>query len=166
MVRKNPLKQFFFPRLSYGYAARLLLTALAALVVFRYVCLPMHISGHSMAPTYKDGGFNFCWRLKYLYDTPERHDIVVVRLAGRRVLLLKRIVALPGERIAFKKGRLLINGKPLSEPYVRYKNDWNMAERVVKPGHVYLVGDNRGVPMSRHDFGQTPMGRIIGVPLW
>lgn len=119
-----------------------------------------------MAPTFADGGLTFCWRLKYIFNTPRRHDIVVVRLAGSKVLLLKRVVALPGERVAFKKGQLLINDAPLEEPYVRFRRDWHLTARVVKPGYVYLVGDNRGVPIDQHDFGQTPIKRIIGAPLW
>ena len=166
MARTHPLKNFFLPQLNSGYAIRLLIVGLCAFLVFKYICLPMRIKGHSMAPTYEDGGVNFCWRLKYLYQTPERHDIVVVRLAGGKILLLKRIVALPGERVAFEKGQVLINGEPLDEPYVHHRKEWNLTERMVKPGHVYLVGDNRGVPMDQHDFGQTPIDRIIGVPLW
>ena len=166
MPSKHRVKRFFFPQLSYGFAARLLLVGITTFIVLKFICLPIRIQGHSMAPTYTDGGFNFCWRLKYFYDTPERHDIVAVRLAGRKMLLLKRIVALPGERVAFRQGQVLINDLPLNEPYVHFRQEWNLPARVVKPGHVYLVGDNRGVPMDQHDFGQTPIHRIIGVPLW
>ncbi len=81
-------------------------------------------------------------------------------------MLLKRIVALEGERIAFKNGRLLINGQLKEEPHVQYPYHWNLSQRAVKKGNVYLVGDNRSVSIKRHDFGQTSVKRIIGAPLW
>jgi hypothetical protein len=31
---------------------------------------------------------------------------------------------------------------------------------------VYLIGDNRSMPMEQHQFGQTPLNRIVGSPLW
>ena len=44
--------------------------------------------------------------------------------------------------------------------------DWTLAPRTVKPGHVYVVGDNRSVSMASHQFGQTPVHRIVGALLW
>jgi signal peptidase I len=81
-------------------------------------------------------------------------------------MLLKRIVALEGEELEFRGGILHVNGEAIDEPYVRYKSDWNLPPRKVERGNVYVVGDNRGVPMDHHYLGQTPRGRIIGGPLW
>ena len=81
-------------------------------------------------------------------------------------MLLKRIVALEGERIAFRDGKLFVNEQIKEEPYIEYPYNWNLPPREVEKGNVYLVGDNRNVPMERHDFGQTSIRRIIGAPLW
>jgi signal peptidase I len=81
-------------------------------------------------------------------------------------MLLKRIVALEGERIEFRDGKLLIDGKEMEEPYVRYPFQWNLPPRQVEKGNVYVVGDNRKMPMETHLFGQTSIERIMGVPLW
>ncbi len=77
-------------------------------------------------------------------------------------MLLKRIIALPGETVAFRQGLLYVNGIQVEEPYVHYRSDWNLAPRKVAPGHVYVVGDNRGTSMTRHRFGQVVMDRIVG----
>ncbi len=106
-----------------------------------------------MEPNYGNGGFNFCWRLSTLFSKPERFDVVAVRLAGSRVMLLKRVVALEGERIEFRDGRLLIDGKEMDEPHVRYRFHWNLPPRQVEKGNVYVVGDNRNMPMETHHFG-------------
>ena len=81
-------------------------------------------------------------------------------------MLLKRIIATEGETVEFKEGYLHINGKKINEPYVTGRQKWDLLPRTVKKDHVYVVGDNRNVPMKMHDFGQTPVNRIIGAPLW
>ena len=66
----------------------------------------------------------------------------------------------------YQNGNLFVNQTKVDEPYVRRPSDWNLALRRVDPGHVYVIGDNRSVPMHVHQFGQTPLNRIIGAPLW
>jgi signal peptidase I len=119
-----------------------------------------------MEPRYHDGEFNFCWRLRYAFSQPGRGDVVVVRLAGKKVMLLKRAVALAGDEVEFREGRLFVNGRQVEEPYVRYPCDWELPPRRVEVGHVYLIGDNRSMPMEQHQFGQTSVNRIVGAPLW
>lgn len=119
-----------------------------------------------MEPTYHDSSINFTWRLHYLFNEPERYDIVTVRFAGNKVMLLKRVVAVAGETVEFKNGTLKINGKKIDEPYVRYPCDWNLEPRLVEEGNVYVVGDNRNMPLKYHSFGQTSIKRIMGAPLW
>jgi signal peptidase I len=81
-------------------------------------------------------------------------------------MLLKRIIALEGERIEFRDGKLLVDGNKIDEPYVRYPCDWNLPPRQVEQGSVYVVGDNRNMPIEDHLFGQTSIMRSVGVPLW
>jgi signal peptidase I len=119
-----------------------------------------------MEPTYMNGGFNFCFRLQYIFSEPRRHDIVAIRLAGERVILLKRVVGLEGDLVEFRDGTLFINEKEVDEIYVRRPSNWNLPPREVDKDHVYVVGDNRSVPIDVHQFGQTPVDRIIGGPLW
>jgi signal peptidase I len=92
--------------------------------------------------------------------------VVAVRFAGNRVMLLKRVVALEGEEVEFRDGKLFINGDELHEPYVRHPCHWNLPPRRVEKGSVYVIGDNRSMPIENHYFGQTSVKRIIGVPLW
>ncbi|WP_448873723.1 signal peptidase I [Desulfobulbus propionicus] len=162
---KNLLHRFLLPELNRFFLLRVLALILATVLIFTQVLLPLRIEGQSMEPTYTNG-FNFCWRGRYLFASPQRGDVVVIRFAGHRVLLLKRIVALAGDTVAFAHGVLLVNGRPVNEPYVRFRADWNLEPRTVEPGKVYVVGDNRGVPMNRHHFGQVEQQRIVGGLLW
>lgn len=160
------IRRFLFPRPDRRYLVRVLIVALTAFVIFKFVLIPFRISGDSMWPTYRNGGMNFCFTLAFLFSDPVRADVVTIRLAGNRAMLLKRIVALENDTVEFRDGRLLVNQQVVPEPYVSGPCDWNLPPRTVKPGHVYVVGDNRSVPMDRHHFGQTPVERIVGEPLW
>ncbi len=160
------LRRFLFPSLTPAFLVRVVLVALCAYGFFGFVCTPFVIRGKSMESTYHDGGFDFLWKPHYLYSEPKRGDVVAISLAGEDVVYLKRIVALAGQTVAFKDGVLLVDGRPVAEPYVKGPCDWNLPPRTVEPDHVYVVGDNRSMPMEQHDFGQVSLHRIIGVPLW
>lgn len=92
--------------------------------------------------------------------------MVVVRFAGSRVMLLKRVVGLEGERVEFRNGKFFVNGSPMEEPYVRYPCDWNLPPRKVDDNSVYVIGDNRSMAIENHYFGQVSMERIMGGPIW
>ena len=166
MTPHSRIRQFFFPSLTPRFLIRVCFVAVFAYLFFGYVLLPIRIQGTSMEPTYRNGGMNFCWKLRYLFSQPERHDVVAVRFAGNRVMLLKRVVALEGEQIEFRDGELFVDGKEIAEPYVVYPCNWNLPPRRVEKGSVYVVGDNRNMPLEHHYFGQTTLKRVIGVPLW
>lgn len=159
------LRGFLLPELNRFFLLRILVLILATVVIFTQILIPLRIDGQSMEPTYSNG-FNLCWRGRYLFDSPQRGDVVAIRFAGNRVLLLKRIVALAGDTVAFAQGKLVVNGQEVDEPYVLFRADWNLEPRTVEPGKVYVVGDNRGVPMHRHHFGQVDEQRIVGGLLW
>ena len=160
------LHRFFVPELSRRALLRLLLVGLVSVITFTQVLIPLRIEGKSMEPTHHDGGFTFCWRGRYLFSEPARGDVVAIRFAGTRMMLLKRIIAVAGETVEFRNGALFIDGKWVKESYVRTPSDWNLAPRKVEPGKVYVVGDNRGVALDRHHMGQVEVKRIMGSVLW
>ncbi len=145
---------------------RLLLVALCSFIVFRFLLIPVHVRGKSMEPTISDGTLRFCWRLQYLFTPPKRFDIITLRLAGKRVMLLKRIIGLPGETISIKNGVLYINDIETPEPFASLPSTWNLTARTIAPESYYVIGDNRNVPMDTHHFGQVAANRIIGGLLW
>jgi signal peptidase I len=166
MAAKKIFKRFFFPTLTPVYLLRVSILAISAYIFFGFIFIPLTVRGKSMEPTYPDGSLNFCWSLKYAFRALERYDVVFIRLAGPRVMLLKRVVALEGEEVEFRKGRLLVDGREISEPYIRNRGNWDLPPRRVEKGKIYVLGDNRMVPIAEHYFGQTPVGRIAGGPLW
>jgi signal peptidase I len=131
-------------------------------ITFRWVLIPMRAEGISMLPTYQSGSLNLVNRLAYRNRKPSRGDIVAIRLAGPHVLYVKRIIALPGERISITAGQVYVNATPLIEPYVRNRNPWDVPEVTLTSREYFVVGDNRGMRASDHDFGRVDVSRIVG----
>src|SRR5262245_28699822 len=111
-------------------------------VVFESIVLPVRVEGNSMFPTYHDKTRNFVNRLAYRRSEPQRGDVVGIRMAGPRVMLLKRIVGMPGETVSFADGHLFINGKQFDEPYL--KNPMpapDLEPETLEADEFYVIGD-------------------------
>jgi signal peptidase I len=79
---------------------------------------------------------------------------------------VKRIVGLPGDRIAIRDGFVHINGAVLPEPYVRHRKPWNVEEVTLEAREYFLIGDNRGMNAADHEFGRADAARIVGPVLF
>jgi signal peptidase I len=145
---------------------RVLALAAVAFITFTWVFIPIRTDGISMAPTYRANALNLVNRLSYRFGEPARGDVVAIRLAGPHVVYVKRIVGLPGERVAFLAGVIHVNGVPLDEPYVKDRRAWNRAEVTLGGREYFAVGDNRGMPQGSHKFGVVDRERILGKVLF
>lgn len=131
-------------------------------VTFKYVLLPIRIEGISMEPRLKNGQINFVNCLAYWNHEPRRGDIVSVRFAGHRVMLMKRVIALPGETLQFRNGQVWIDGRRLEEPYLQTPCDWSSDPISCGTNQYYVVGDNRSMQFELHTKGRADRDRIIG----
>lgn len=148
---------------------RLLIVLTVLLVIFnplqhfKYaVLVPIRVHGISMAPTYRENQFNIVSRVPYWFHEPQRGDIVAIRTSGQSVMYMKRIVGRPGETIAFHRGRVVINGQPIDEPYVRLPSDWEQPPQTLGSDEYYFVGDNRSMAFEDHFQGKASRRRIVG----
>ncbi len=156
---------FVIPTMNRCFFIRLGILATVAYLFFGFIAVPAFVKGPSMEPTYKRIGFNFCWRPTYWFSSPKRGDVVIIRYTTK-TLYLKRVVALAGDRVAFRAGKLYVNGNYVKEPYVKNFSDWTLPEKTVSPGKIYVVGDNRSMPIYKHKFGQVLIKRLHGAPVW
>ncbi|MDZ4198254.1 MAG: signal peptidase I [Kiritimatiellia bacterium] len=136
--------------------------AIACVGLFGGILRPVRVNGLSMEPTVRHGTLRFVLLPSYTFSHPKRGDVVVIRMGGRRVMYLKRILATAGDRIAFESGELRINGEPSPEPYVVHAGEWTMPELRVPEGEVFVAGDNRSEPMEQHAAGRVRLNRIAG----
>jgi signal peptidase I len=141
---------------------RLAVLVVLSFVVFGFVLLPIRVKGISMLPTYKENRVNFINRLAFYRHEPQRGDVVAIRTTGLHIMYLKRIVALPGETIAFHEGHAVINGQMLNEPYVKFLCDWELPPEALGSDEYFCVGDNRSMSPAEHFMFKAPRTRIVG----
>ena len=118
-----------------------------ALVLFsKFVLSPYIVVGESMLPTLRH--MDLCLMQQVWRYRPQRGDIVVFRTADDPPLyFVKRVIALPGEIIGIKNGVVQINNQPLPESYTPPNPDWDLPPTPVPVDEVFVIGDNRTVPL-------------------
>jgi signal peptidase I len=103
-------------------------TVLVALFVVTFLVQPDRIPSGSMWPTLKIGDFFLVNKLAFVHGlrllpprVVERGDIIVFRLpVDPARLLVKRVVAVPGDRLRLREGHVMINGARVAEPYAEF----------------------------------------------
>jgi signal peptidase I len=143
-------------------AVRIVVLVTLTFILAKFVLIPIRVEGVSMLPTYRQGRVNVVNALAYRSQGPQRGDVISIRMAGKRVMLMKRVVGLPGEVVAFRNGQLWIDGRPVPEPYIKYPCNWQMDPEKVGPDEYYVVGDNRSMPQGDHTQGMAKRKRIVG----
>jgi len=140
--------------------ARVVVLIIVTFVLFKFLFIPIRLEGNSMWPTYQHHAIKLVNKLAYRKHPPRRGDIVAIRLPGTKVMEVKRIIGLPGERVSVRwlTGRVYINGEPLDEPYLKSQVRWVAEPRLLGDNEYFVVGDNR--PIS--EFGPVPIQRIVG----
>jgi signal peptidase I len=86
-------------------------------------------------------------------------------------LYVKRVIGLPGDTVRILYKKVYINGIPLSEPYVYYKDHKtnvpgrdNFPQYRVPADHYFLMGDNRDKSADSRRWGAVPLANIVGAP--
>jgi signal peptidase I len=176
-----------------------------ALFALTFILQPFRIPSESMVPTLRVGDFLMVDKQSY---EPEgdlswllppsgihRGDLVVFHYpVDPSMHLVKRIIAVPGDRIRLKQGRVWINERPLNEPYAFYSPaamdefrdnfpslrqadpsldpNWWMrlrhsvvdGELTVPKGQLFVLGDNRNDSEDSRYWGFVPESDIVGRP--
>lgn len=145
---------------------RIVVLVTVSYLTFGHLLLPVRGEGISMLPTFRNGELGFVNTLAYVRKPPQRGDIVAIRIAGGRLMYVKRVIGLPGERLSIANGRVRIDGIPLAEPYMVGGSDWDLDEVKLGTDEFFVIGDNRRMAIQNHDFGMAARERIIGKVLF
>jgi signal peptidase I len=130
---------------------------LACYAMFSSLLWPVQVLGDSMEPTFDNGTRHYVNKLAYWSEKPKRGDVVTLRVREGEIFI-KRIVGLPGETVAFKDGRLVIDGRPVPEYYTDRTLPWEFEPIKIREGCYFVIGDNRATSV----LGMIPSERIVG----
>jgi hypothetical protein len=93
---------------------------------------------------------------------PPGRDSLVAVGSGFRLRFLGRIVGLPGETVEVRHGRVFLDGRELSEPYLTGSPSLDMPPITLQSGHFLILGDDRSLPPADYGGGVVPQQRIRG----
>jgi signal peptidase I len=157
------------PRKSGGAIEFVVILLISFALVFGFVrpfvVEAFYIPSQSMVPTLKVQDRVLVNKFIYRFSEPERGDIVVFQsVEGGGEDLIKRVMGVPGDEIAVRGGKLLVNGEPHSEPYVnkKFPDRSTFAPTRVPKGHYFMMGDNRANSRDSRFFGPVPKKNIEG----
>jgi signal peptidase I len=144
----------------------LALSVVIAVMVILFLYQPVKVEGTSMMPALADQERIFI--NKFIYHSlksVERGDMVVFWYPrDPSKSYIKRVIGIPGDRVAIDRGTVIINGVRLPEAYVppEYHDQQSMASMVVQPDEYFVLGDHRSSSNDSRAWGTVPRHYIYG----
>lgn len=143
-------------------SATLQIAALILIASLFFMRAPQ-VSGLSMAPRIASGEIVLINTVAYRLHAEHRGDIIAFHHdAPAPEIFIKRVIGLPGDRVAVDRGRVFVNGVALREPYVRFADDRSFGAVTVPPGSLYVLGDNRANSDDSRFWGFVPQSAVLG----
>ncbi|HWQ68428.1 MAG TPA: signal peptidase I [Patescibacteria group bacterium] len=155
------------------YAEAIIIAIILALVIRSFVIQAFKIPSGSMLQTLQVGDHILVNKFLYWFADPQHGDIIVFKYPQDEERdFIKRVVALPGDKVEVREKQVYINDKPLTEPYAIHLDPATIENPgsprdsfgpvVVAPGQLFMMGDNRDYSMDSRFWGFLDMKKIRG----
>jgi signal peptidase I len=167
IVTKKQKITFWILFLLFGFP----IVALSIFVItYLFLVQPHQIRGKAMEPNYIDGQYYLTSKIAYRKGDPQRGDVIVFAAPNNPDIdYIERIVALPGETVELKDGRVYVNDRVLEEPYLALNTETLAGQflaenqKVTVPQNQYFVlGDNRAHSSDSRKWGFASREKIVG----
>jgi signal peptidase I len=154
-----------------SWARDLLFSVIASIFIIFFLYQPVHVEGTSMLPRLEDQDLLLINKFAYtklgslIGDEIHRGDVVVFRYPHDETKsYIKRVIALPGDRLLIDHGTVWVNGVALKESYVpvKYQDDRSLPEMTVPDREFFMMGDHRSISSDSRDFGPVAQNLIYG----
>ncbi|BCV24802.1 MAG: signal peptidase [Bacillota bacterium] len=152
-------------KVLWEYIQSILLAFALALFIITFVVQSFIVTGPSMEPTLHSGERLLINKFIYRFTQPKPGDIVVFHPAVRpRDDYIKRVIAVAGQTVEIRDGRVWVDGKPLAEPYLSEATYGQFGPVRIPQGRLFVLGDNRNNSQdSRYpEVGLVPLKSVIG----
>lgn len=144
------------------------LALLAAFLIRTYVVAPYYVDGFSMEPTLHNQERLLVNELGFRLSGLKTGEIIVFHPPlPVSIDFIKRVIGVPGDTVSMVNGQVYINGHLLPEPWETvsgksYLDHFNLPPTKVRPGYVFVLGDNRAHSDDSRFFGQVPISSVVG----
>ncbi len=143
----------------------LLFSAAASVLIILFLYQPVRVEGTSMLPRLEDHDRLFINKFVYRITSIERGDVVVFHYPRDPAKsYIKRVIALPGDRLRIDHGQVWVNDKELVEGYVpeMFRDSRSFSEIVVPEDSYFMMGDHRSISSDSREFGPVERDLIYG----
>ena len=143
----------------------LFVSAAASVLIITFLYQPVRVEGTSMLPRLEDSDRLFINKFVYHFTSIERGDVVVFHYPrDPEKSYIKRVIAVPGDRLEIDRGTVWVNHKRQIESYVpeEYRDSRSYPEFVVPEDTYFMMGDHRSISSDSREFGPVARSLIYG----
>jgi signal peptidase I len=142
-----------------------LISVAASVLIIMFLYQPVRVEGTSMLPRLEDHDRLFINKFVYHFTSIQHGDVVVFHYPRDPVKsYIKRVIAVPGDRLRIDRGQVILNGKTINEPYVpeEFQDTKSLPEMVVPEDTYFMMGDHRSISSDSREFGPVDRDLIYG----
>ena len=143
----------------------LVVSAAISVLIITFLYQPVRVEGTSMLPRLEDHDRLFINKFVYRIESIQRGDVVVFHYPrDPEKSYIKRVIALPGDRLWIDHGLVWVNGEPLQESYVpeKFRDNRSLAAIIVPDDTFFMMGDHRSISSDSREFGPVERSLIYG----